>query len=166
MPKFYTPTFASPVVSLDASRATPRDLVPHEKAMLAHDGRLVNAPIAKPSPSPCSLEALDLAALRAEDERRARRERIRAELEAARAENARLKAVQVGARTHLVPPTTPYVDPTIDDSVTAFQKAQIDAMVAQLLADGAIAFDAETDQYVRPRSAVWCFNGPRPWALD
>jgi len=119
MPKFYTPTFAAPVV--------------------------------------------DLAALRAEDERRARRERIRAELEAARAENMRLKAVQVGTRTHLVPPTAPvpHVDPTIDDSVTAL----IDAMVAQLLADGAIAYDAETDQYVRPRSAVWCFNGPRPWAL-
>jgi len=121
MPKFYTPTFAAPVVSLDAARATPRDLVPHEKAMLARDGHLA------------------------------------AELEAARAENARLKAVQVGTRTHLVPPTKPN---------PGERNAAIDAMVAQLLADGAIAFDAETDQYVRPRSAVWCFNGPRPWALD
>jgi len=116
------------------------------------------APVAKPAPSPCSLEALDLAALRAEDERRARREHIARELEAARAENARLKAAQPAAPVYalradgcVVP--APERDPAID------------AMVAQLLADGAIAYDAEADQYVRPRSAVWCFNGPRPWAL-
>lgn len=143
MPKFYTPTFAAPVVSLDAARATPRDLVPHEKAMQAHDGHLA------------------------------------VELEAARAENARLKAVaataavakyQAAVKADLdrapINAPVPHVDTTIDDSVTAFQKAQIDAMVALMVEEGVVAYDAATDQYVRPRSAVWCFNGPRPWALD
>ena len=118
------------------------------------------APIAKPSPSPCSLEALDLAALRAEDERRARRERIRAELEAARAENARLKA-DAALKADLDRAPIEAAKPNPGE-----RNAAIDAMVALMVEEGVVAYDAATDQYVRPRSAVWCFNGPRPWALD
>ena len=137
MPKFYTPTFSAPVLA--AATAA----VDQFKRDTTHIPGINHAPV------------VDLAALRAEDERRARREHIARELEAARAENARLKAAK----------PLPHVDPTIDDSVSEFQKAQIDAMVALMVAEGVVAYDAATDQYVRPRSAVWCFNGPRPWAL-
>lgn len=155
MPKFYTPTFSQPVTGIvsptpvDAATAA----INQFKRDTAHIPGITHSPV------------VDLAALRAEDEKRARRERLARELEAARAENARLLATRKLVTHSPAVPVPPYVDPTIDDSVTAFQKAQIDAMVALMVAEGVVSYDVETDQYVRPRSAVWCFNGPKPWTL-
>lgn len=94
---------------------------------------------------------------REEAAREARREQLRCELEAARAENARLRKPAA--------PVPPAPIAPAADTVSEFQRAQIDAMVALYVAEGLVSYDVATDQYVRPRSAVWCFDGAKPWAL-